>query len=281
MTQQPPRDAAIFTKAPWRQLWLRVLDPAQPVPTMLQDEEQRLYYWLTGLWSQDAGAVVDLGCFAGGSTARLAAGHRAAGLSGQIHGYDRFTADERTKTKQLYPNGIAPFDGHDILPLARRLLSPWQDRLTLHPGDIEDQVWDGGPIEILVMDAAKSAETADAIAASFFPALIPGRSVIVQQDFFHWRLPWLPVQMAALGACFTPLASCAGTSMLYRCDRVPDPAALKAAQVADLSDAEMIARLEAAKPGLIGYQPGAKLDRMQAVVAANPGERVAWRFTKP
>lgn len=68
---------------------------------MLCREEQRLYHWIIAYCATGAGAVVELGCFSGGSTARLAGG-----------------------------------TGGDILPLASKLLQPWFDHIELHPGPL-------------------------------------------------------------------------------------------------------------------------------------------------
>lgn len=281
MTPPAPRDTDIFRHAPWQHLLPRAIHAAGPVPTMLHEEEQKLYFWLTALWARDAGAVVDLGCFVGGSTARLAAGAAAAGAQMPIHAYDRFTAEETVKSNTLYPAGIAPFGGNDTLPLAQELLAPWADRITLHPGEIEDQDWAGDPIELLVVDAAKTASAADAIAEKFFPALLPGRSVIVQQDCLHWRLPWLPAQMALLGDCFMPVARCGVTSVVFLCTSAPDDRALRAAQVARLTDDQMIDALGAARTHLAPFGANPKIDRMKAAITANPGERIAWRLARP
>lgn len=278
-----PSDRApeLFATAPWAALPPDALAPAAHVPTMLSPEEQRLYVWLTSHWARDAGAVVDLGCFAGGSTARLAAGQNAAGLSAPIHAYDRFTADERVKKKVLYPAGVAPFAGHDILPLARRLLAPWDGRIAFHPGEIEDNGWPGEPIEILALDACKSTAATDAIAAAFFPYLIPGRSIVVHQDFLQWNQPWLAAQMELLAEHFTPLAHVAPSSMVYLCDSPPDADALAAARTDMLSDGQLLTLVGCARERLAGLAPEAPFARMAAGLAANPGERVAWRFRKP
>lgn len=278
MTPPAPRNVQTFAKAPWLHLMPRALTTTGRVPTMLHADEQKLYFWLTALWARDAGAVVDLGCFVGGSTARLAAGAAVAGANTRIHAFDRFTADETVKTNAIYPFGIEPFEGNDTLPLARNLLEPWADRITFHPGEIEDHTWPGDPIEILIIDAAKTAGTADAIAETFFPALQPGLSLIVQQDCLHWRLPWLPAQMAALSDCFTPVARCGPTSVLYLCTQTPDKGALRAAEVADLTDKALTARLADANTMLAGFNTTPQIKRMQAAIAANPGERTSWRM---
>lgn len=272
---------ARFAAAPWRAVRLKATGAANAVPTMLGADERRLYFWLARDWARGAGAIVDLGCFAGGSTARLAEGRRQAGHAARVHAYDRFTASERLKSRLLYPAGIAPFDGEDILPLARRLLAPWDGLVTLHPGAIEDGVWTGAPIEILVVDAAKSATAADAIAGLFFPSLIPGASVVVQQDHFHWRQPWIAAQMARLADCFVPLAVCAETTAAFLCIRSPDADALARAACGGLSDADLVEGIAAARGAMAGLGHGARFDPLIAAIRANPGQRIAWRMRRP
>ncbi|MEX5730265.1 hypothetical protein Ga0609869_003618 [Rhodovulum iodosum] len=278
-----PSDATadLFAKAPWNGVSDDDLAPAAHVPTMISPDERRLYFWLAAHWATGAGALVDLGCFAGGSTARLAAGQHAAGRAAPIHAYDRFTADEKVKRRVLYSGGVAPFDGNDILPLARRLLAPWQGCISFHPGEIEDNGWPGGPIEILALDACKSTAATDAIAGAFFPHLVAGRSVVVHQDFLHWSQPWLPAQMELLAEYFTPLAHCPPSSLVYLCTAAPDAAALAAARTDTLSDDALVGLVDGARTRLSGIAPKAPFARMEAGLAANPGERIAWRFRKP
>ena len=145
-----PSAPEIFARAPWTHVAKTALAATHSVPTMLGPQEQQFYYWLTSVWARGDGAVVDLGCCAGGSTARLAAGAADSGLNTRIAAYDRFTAAEPLKQTLLYANGIETFAGNDLLPLAERLLSPWSDRIDLIPGEIEDNAWDGGPIELSI-----------------------------------------------------------------------------------------------------------------------------------
>lgn len=250
---------------------------------MLHRQEQRLYYWLTRHQIGGPGAIVDLGAFAGGSTARLAQGLVDGGHEGVIHAYDRFTADPRTKADHLYRHGIAPFEGNDIAALARRLLAPWADRIRLHPGEIQDSGWNpgDGPIAVLVLDACKRTEWTDFTAASFYPHLVPGRSVIAHQDFLQWNQFWLPPHMALMGDWFAPLAYIPGTTVLWRCVARPDPAAMAARRVADLDDAAMIAAIEALRARFRGWGIGAALGRQIATIRANPGERRHWEMRPP
>lgn len=272
---------ARFAAAPWQAMALTAMGPARQVPSMLSEAEQKLYLWAARDWAQGRGAIVDLGCFAGGSTARLAEGRRQAGHGARVHGYDRFTASTGLKKRLLEPAGIPPFKGRDILPLAQRLLAPWSDLVTLHPGEIEDNGWSGGPIEILALDASKSTAAMDRMAESFFPSLIPGGALVIQQDYFHWRQPWVAVQMERLADHFIPLAACPRSTMVFLCKTAPDPDALGRAACDRLSDAELTHGLCAARARLAPFGQDKRFDRMAAAIGANPGQRIAWRLTSP
>jgi hypothetical protein len=63
----------------------------------------------------------------------------------------------------------------------------------VHEGDITRIGWDGGPIDVLFLDVLKSWEINDAVLRDFFPALVPGRSVIVHQDYAGGYMPWIAI----------------------------------------------------------------------------------------
>lgn len=250
----------------WRN---RHADDTLSVPTMLSEEEQRLYTWL----GQNAlGTVVELGCFAGGSTARLADGTRACAKPPAIHAFDRFTADDNVKHRFLYPAGVAPFAGKDILDLAERLLAPWPN-ITLHKGEIDRQTWTEGPIDILVLDASKKAETMDRMAEIFFPHLIPGQSLLVQQDYLHWKQPWVPVQMEVMAASVEPLGHVPSDTMVFRWK-----GAKALPKISTLDDGAMLRHLDAAARRLAPWGIEDALRRTAEGLRANPGKRHAHRF---
>lgn len=274
--------AAVFGTRPWAQVTPDDLGPARAVPTMLTPAESRFYLWLARDWARGAGEIVDLGCFAGGSTARLAQGLALAGRGGLVHAYDNFTATERVKEQHLYRRGVARFEGRDILPVARALLDPWDGLVTFYRGDIAARRWPGDPIEVLVVDAAKTARLADHIAAEFFAALIPGRSVLVHQDFLHEVQPWLPAQMALLSDHFRPMARILPDCMAFLCTRPVTPDALAAARVADLADADLAALLRRAARWMDGVVSRGRFGAQIRALQRAPGARAAWDLrTRP
>lgn len=275
-----PTIAALLRK-PWARLQGPALGKARRVPTMLSPDEQRLYYWLTAFWAEGVGEVVDLGCFAGGSSARLAEGMEVAGYDRRLHAFDRFTAGEDVKQSVLYRQGVQAFDGDDILPLAKSLLAPWGERIVFRQGEIDRMDWSDGPIEILVMDASKAASTMDCMTRTFFPHLVPGRSLVVQQDFLHWSQPWVPVQMELLADCFRPLVHVPRDTLVFLCERTPTMEHLAVAQTAALSDEVMLGCLDLARQRYEDWGICERLDEMIEGLRANPGKRRAFQFRKP
>ena len=275
----PPDPDARFAGHPWATLPEAALGKAADVPSMLSDTERRLYLWLAEHWATGRGAVVDLGAFAGGSTACLAEGVRRSGRQTRVFAFDRFQASHAAKTQILAQNGVEPFDGDDILPLARGLLSPWEPLVTLVPGDIEEATWECDPIEILVIDAAKSARAADRIAETFFPHLVPGRSVVVHQDFLHWKLPWLPAQMEWMSNCFVPVAHCPRDTVVFLCTRTPGPEDLFKGKVQGRHDAVIADALAAMSLKVRDWGLDDKLAAQFRALARNPKMRRSKDFT--
>ena len=247
---------------------------------MLSWSERQLYFWLTAKGMAGVGDVVDLGAYAGGSTALLAAGHAAGGRRGYVHAYDKFETSEALKRKLLYPLGVPEFAGPDILPLARTLLGPWSDRVVFHRGRIEDMGWGGNPIDLLVIDAFKDAARVDQMTADFFPSLLPGYSILVHQDFLRRTQPWLVSQMLRLGDAFRPVAMVSKDTAVFLCERPIDRTALRAARVGQLSDAELLDDLDKARVWLAEFRVGRRLDAMARAIRRNPGIRIGWQMVK-
>lgn len=271
--------AHVFATAPWRASDVVQAEAKLGVPTMLAKEERQFYYWAARDWARGTGALVDLGAFAGGSTARLAAGAVAAGHGATIHAYDRFTAKEQTKKNMLYAKGVPEFEGRDILPLAQQFLAPWSAQTRFHVGHIPDLGWPGGAIDILAVDAAKIATTTDLIAAQFLPALVPGRGLVIQQDFLHWSQPWLAAQMWRLREYLHPVAHAPRDTVAFLCTREITPEALEAGRIADLSDADLLADIRAMRDALPeAWDLRPRFRKIVAGLRANPGERIAWKM---
>lgn len=262
---------------PWRAISAQVLAQPLAVPSMLSREESKLYHWL-GTVAEGCGAVIDLGAFAGGSAARLLSGLALGASTARLYAYDRFTAGPRERAAFLYPAGVPETEDNDILPLATSYLSPWQDRVTLVRGDIAVLEWPKAPVEILAMDAGKSPILTDRVAEQFFANLIPGRSVVVHQDFLHKTQPWLVSQMLGLSGFFKPVAHVGPDCVVFVCTRKVTKKGIMAARTAGKSDDAFVADLEAAAELFAAVVPKQRILAMIPKLRANPGVRVAWKM---
>ncbi|WP_128515322.1 hypothetical protein [Tabrizicola thermarum] len=268
---------AEFAARPWTTIPEADLGPALRVPTMLTPEERLFYHWL-GRRVQGDGATVDLGAYAGGSAARLLSGLALSGRRFHVHSFDRFRSSRAFWARYLPDEPLPEADDADLLPVVRRHLAPWAGHVTLHIGDIGEKRWTGGPIEILSVDAAKGAVMADHVAAQFFPALVPGRSIVVQQDYLMAVQPWLPAQMVALRDCFLPLAHVPRVGLAFLTLAPVTEAALAAARVGGLTDGRLMQRVREAAKWHEAMVPRARFKAMLDQIRANPGVRLGWQM---
>ena len=166
---------------------------------MLSKLERRLLYSLARDYAGGDAAIVDAGCFLGGSTAALLAGmrDRTEGWTGPpLASYDLFRVEAFTVPK-FFPDGSVRV-GDSFRPRFDAHVARFDVPHRVHEGDITKMGWDGGPIDVLFLDVLKSWEINDAVLRDFFPSLIPGRSVIVHQDYGCGDTPWIPITVELL-----------------------------------------------------------------------------------
>jgi SAM-dependent methyltransferase len=237
------------------------------VPTMLVPDELRLLHHLTDRWWRGDGAIVDAGCFQGGSTVALAEGlrrnlaRRGRPEAPLIHCYDRFEVEAWT-IGTWFPEGTPP--GTSFRERFDRNVAPYAALVQVHAGDIEDHPWDGGPIEVLFIDVAKSVETCDWLTWQLFPHLLPGRSMVVQQDYLYSsHVAWLHITMERYADHFELVDHTGVNSVLFRCTSAIPPEVLSRHTVAELTLEEQIELLDRAAARFDGPQR-ALLDQARA-----------------
>ena len=87
---------------------------------------------------------------------------------------------DKIKMPRMYRDGESFY--HDV----QKLLEPYKEVVRLHQEDLLQYKPTQSPVEFLFVDAMKSWPLAKKIVTEFFPLLIPGKSIVVQQDFiFH------------------------------------------------------------------------------------------------
>lgn len=200
-------------------------------PTMLDGSEVRLLKWLARAAYRGDGAIVDLGCWLGGSTAVLVDGlrenPRPAARSRRVQTYDRFQWD---RLYDRYNLGFTHEPGESFLADFERLVEPWRQDVDLHVGDIASAAWPGDPIEILFVDIMKDAAAAKAVAINFFPQLIPNRSYLIHQDFKYEFAFWIHLLMYPLRDCVVPVLNVADAcTVVFQPVAAPNRQAIEAA----------------------------------------------------
>jgi hypothetical protein len=262
--QPPPRPGLELHRRPWR------AEPAEDGPlSMLSGEERALLRWLTAHSFTGAGAIVDGGCFVGGSTIALARGLEASPArtpDTRIDVFDRFKVEPYMT--DFYFAGEGLHAGDSFRPIFDRNTAAFAHLLDVHEGDLADHGWDGRPIEILFVDVAKSWNLNDLIVRDFFPHLIPDRSVVVQQDLVFALGHWLPITMEHLAEYFEPVAFAEYNTVVYVC-RQAVPAGLP--PVSQLAASEKVDLMDRAIARFRGY-PRGYLELARCMLLAELGD---------
>ncbi len=178
---------------------------------MTSPEEQAYLRWYARDAYRGEGEIVDLGCWMGSSTVPLALGltdnPRVAGKGKRIHAYDIFTWEdwmEWTVVGSPVAGRYRP--GDSFLDEYLRRTARWEPLIETVPGDLTRQGWESGrPVEFLFNDAGKSEALAAAILRNFYPFLIPGKSLVVEQDFAHYYTSWVHLVRYRLREWFEPV----------------------------------------------------------------------------
>jgi hypothetical protein len=177
-----------------------VPEQALAVPTMLSLRERQLLHWLARFHFTGRGRIVDGGCFLGGSTASLASGLAARGdgsWENTIVAYDMFRVENYTL--QYYGDCFADKTiGASFRSSFERYIAPWSQHVEVKEGDASVAGWNGDPIEVLFLDFVKTWPMNDFVLEQFLPCLIPGHSVIIQQDYLWGFGHWIHITMELL-----------------------------------------------------------------------------------
>jgi hypothetical protein len=184
---------------------------------MITRDEALYLHWLGRCRFTGRGAIIDGGPFLGSSTIALAKGlrlnDRVSRKSGRIFSYDLF--EYTPYMQRLFAGHAEPAIGDSIESLFRANIAPWAHLVEVFPGDITKRSWSGGPIEILFIDLAKTWDVQRHLLCQFFPHLIPGVSLVVQQDYFFLDCYWIHLVMEALADFFRPVHSPNGPTLSF------------------------------------------------------------------
>ena len=157
--------------------------PLPKIPGMISPGEARYLYWLVSQGMAGVGTVVEVGTWLGLSTSHLAIGLRDSGTGEKLHSFDNF---EWTGSSDSKKSGIDLKRGDDFQSYFMENIKPFAEWIEVTKGNFEDFVWrKEDPIEVLFLDAPKDAASLGICLKTFGPALIPGTSTLVSQDYQH------------------------------------------------------------------------------------------------
>ena len=134
-----------------------------------------------------SGRIVDLGCWCGGTTASLASGlsqNRIAREHRVVESFDILKWEAWMDPIAKSINMPSRYKAGDLFAKdVERNLHRYAGLFKLIIADLATYVPEREGIEFLFIDAMKDWRLADQITREYFPLLLPGKSIVVQQDF--------------------------------------------------------------------------------------------------
>jgi len=169
----------------------------------------------------DSGVIVDGGPLTGITSNAFARGILAnpsiKGRRRRIFAFDLFNHIPNQETLDHVPSRNG-----SILDTFIDVNKDYLDMISIAAGDVLTHKWDSGPIEILMIDLAKSWDLNDFVVDQWFPQLEVG-AYLVQQDYCSWFTYWLPITMMALKDHFQFVDYAMGSSNIFRCVKAVPP----------------------------------------------------------
>jgi hypothetical protein len=143
----------------------------------------------------------------------------------------------------------------DFRPMFAQNVADYADLIEVHAGEVNRIEWSGEPIEILFIDFAKHWRVCDWVTWQFFRHLIPGRSIVVQQDYlYHWWVAWLHVTMEYYAEYFEYVCDTEVNSVAFLYIKKIPEEVLRRKTVEALSTQEKIELMDRAASRFAGKQ---------------------------
>lgn len=205
-------------KRPWHE-WSHDDIEIMESRSMITVGEKRVIHYLASRFYKWDGFIVDLGCFVGSDTCMFASGlknnpvRRPRSFSQKpIHAYDLFydplAGGSKISDKSFDTSKSWLDEYYDNIESHKELIET-------HAGDIFSEKWDvEDEIEILFVDICKSIELNSYVSKTFFKSMMPGRTVLVQQDY-HDDHFWIPITMEILKEHFETIDGPIGGSAVF------------------------------------------------------------------
>ena len=200
------------------------------VPSMMSVPERRFLYGLASKYYTGEGLIVDAGIFLGASTTCFGEGlrenanleHAQAKWKRPIVSFERGIVTP-TMPAFFKRNAIEfdPLPGDSFEQLVSANVKPVADLVDLRMGDIQETGKIEAPIEILFLDVLKLPEINKFIVENYYSRLIPGRSIVLQQDYFYDLLPYVKTNQEYFADYFTYIGEIGSTGVFLCKEKIP------------------------------------------------------------
>lgn len=200
---------------------------------MLSIEERRMLYYFASSVYKGNGFIVDGGSFFGSSVCAMAQGLKDSPYFSkdhfsQAHGYEKpiiayelgyLPSPKSSKIdKRRVFGGQEYILGESFVEILNKSILPYNDVVDLRIGDFNQTRWENSNIiELCFIDHAKTKHLNSHISSELYPSLSEG-SILIHQDFFFDRLPWIKCTMGHFSENFDWIGQ-VFTSSIYRCIR--------------------------------------------------------------
>lgn len=163
----------------------QLMSTAISIPSMLSQQVNEYLTAVGKCWS-GRGVAVECGAWLGSSTSYLGEGLLAAGYDRHLYVFDQFTAN-RQEVGKARKQGVTLTVGQNTQPVFESMIDGHTPEVVASRCRIEKAEWDGTPIEIWLLDAAKREGPFYHALRIFGPSWIPGVTVVGLLDFFYYR----------------------------------------------------------------------------------------------
>lgn len=242
-----PETPAPFSERAFQAYSVRTSSGLVDIKSMLSSYELSIVFALAKDYWRGEGEIVDLGCLYGLTTRCFAEGIKLneyvpeSSKKKRIYAYDLFLAQEYEWWTQRSETIHAGSWFDEFLAVNQHELA----YIVPCPGDLLKMNWGAKPIEILMVDAAKAWPLNQFVISRMFPRLIPGRSVVIQQDYMHFNEYWIAITMEYFDDYFQPLDFVYGASGLFLATK-PIPEEVAAYDLSKLPPNEKIRLMDQA-----------------------------------
>jgi hypothetical protein len=220
------RATSIIDMLKWRQRQL-LSNYTRNGISMIHIEEKELLAFLAEEFYTGDGIIFDGGIFMGVSTLCFCEGLKRRSMPYRsntlkpIQAFDLGICDAYMAAMINNVENSTLKPGDSFIEYTKKNLSGKEALIDLHVGNVMDTAKNFGcGIEILFYDCGKTPAVDEFMVKNVFTQLMPGRSILIHQDFFWEWNPWLHVSQGLLWDKFQYLGAFSSSAVFLCTDRI-------------------------------------------------------------